>query len=371
MVEKGLAEHIILSDVPDGEVFVSDWTVDLKIITIYTEYRRSPEKPPVIRYGPHLKACAVYLSLVGLVAYKRLSQFFDEISHHLLRVSKATLAGFNHSAAEKVCLSAYIADLLNGTALHVDETPVRTSERPGKDGALARAEKTTYQAYIRTYSNKTTTVLTANANKKEEGVKNDNILTRFHGIIAQDHEAKFYHFGDKHATCGAHLIRELKGMMELQMIPWAEEVRKYFLGMNQQKKEDLHSGKKTCAGGLLCQYEARYDELVEQGKKLLAKKTKKSFGYDELRRMVTRLEKYKDSYLLFMRDYEAPFTNNEAERDLRHCKTRQKVSGCFRSWQGVLDYCKIRSLLSTAKKRGQNLLDTLTFLFFEPNPAGQ
>jgi len=82
----------------------------------------------------------------------------------------------------------------------------------------------------------------------------------------------------------------------------------------------------------------------------------KSFGYDELRRMVNRLENYKDSYMLFIRDYEAPFTNNQAEHVLRHCKTRQKVSGCFRSWQGVIDYCKINSLLSTAKKHGQNQL---------------
>ena len=75
--------------------------------------------------------------------------------------------------------------------------------------------------------------------------------------------------------------------------------------------------------------------------------------------------------MLFMRNYEAPFTNNEAERDLRHCKTRQKISGCFRSWQGILDYYKIRSLLSTAKKRGQNLLDTLSCLFSKQIPAGQ
>ena len=302
LVEQGIAEHIILSEVSEGEVYVSDWTVDLKTITVYTEYRRRPGKPPEIQYGSQLKAQAVYLSTVGLVAYQRLSQFFCEITHNLLKVSKATLASFNHSAAGAVILSDYISDLLNGTVVHVDETPIKTSERPGQDGILETAEKTTYQAYIRTYSNKTTTVLTASPNKTEDSVTADNILTQFHGIVAQDHEAKFYHFGDQHATCVAHLTRELKGLQELQMLPWAGDVRQFFLEMNEQKKKDLHSGKKTCGAVLLCHYETRYDELVDHGKNLLAGMKNNSFGYDELRRMVNRLEKHKDNYMLFMRD---------------------------------------------------------------------
>ena len=104
--------------------------------------------------------------------------------------------------------------------------------------------------YIRTYSNKTTVVLTANLNKTERSVVTDNILTKFHGIVAQDHEANFYHFGKEHATCGAYLSWELKGMLELQMLPWAGEVRQFFLEMNKQKKKDLHN-KKTLVG-LLC-----------------------------------------------------------------------------------------------------------------------
>ncbi len=255
--------------------------------------------------------------------------------------------------------------------VHVDETPVKTSERLSHDGIIETAEKTTYQAYIRTYSNKTTTILTVNPNKTEDSVTAGNILTQFHGIVAQDYEVKFYKFGYKHATCGAHLTRELKGMLELQMLSWAGEVRQFFLEMNTQKNKDLHSGKNSCGATLLCHYETHYDELIEKGKSHLAEMKEKNFGYDELRRMINRLEKYKDSYMLFMRDYEAPFTNNEAERDLRHCKTRQKISGCFRSWQGILDYCKIRSLLSTAKKRGQSLLDTLSCLFSKQIPAGQ
>ncbi|GHV39856.1 hypothetical protein FACS1894187_20290 [Synergistales bacterium] len=88
-------------------------------------------------------------------------------------------------------------------------------------------------------------------------------------------------------------------------------------------------------------------------------------------RMTNRLAKHKDDYMLFMRVYTAPFTNNQAERDLRHCKTKQKISGCFRSWQGILDYCNLRSFLDTAKKRGERLMDSLRSLISPGVPAGQ
>ena len=217
-----------------------------------------------------------------------------------------------------------------------------------------------------------TTILTANPYKTEESVVSDNILTQFHGIVSQDHESKFYNFGNSNATCGAHLTRELRGMHELQMLEWAANVRLFFVEMNKTKNDDVLSGKSACAPDLLCHFETYYDELLQSGKSQLETMPPKSFGFDEFRRMVNRLEKHKDSYMLFIRNYDAPFTNNLAERDLRHCKTRQKVSGCFRSWQGVLDYCKIRSLLATSKKRGENFLNTLSGVFNKTiPPAGQ
>jgi transposase len=371
LAASGIAEHVIVSDVADGEAYVSDWTVDLKIVTVYTEHRRSVGSPPHIKYGTRLKALAVYLCVMGLIAYERLSQFFHEISSNLITVSAATLAEFNHSGAERIDMEPYVNDILNGKVTGVDETPVKSSERPNAEGVLEIAENTTFRVYIRTYSNERTTVLTANPFKTEESVVTDNILTRFHGIISQDHEAKFYNFGDHNATCGAHLTRELKGMAELQMLPWAAEVRDFILEMNSHKNEDVRNSITACEPFLLCQYEARYDDLLQNGRSLLSEMAVKSFGQDELRCMVNRLEKYKDNYMLFIRDYNAPFTNNQAERDLRHCKTKQKVSGCFRSWQGVLDYCKIRSLLDTAKKRGANLLHSLFDIFNLPSPAEQ
>jgi transposase len=59
--------------------------------------------------------------------------------------------------------------------------------------------------------------------------------------------------------------------------------------------------------------------------------------------------------MLFVKNYDAPFTNNQAERALRPSKTKQKVSGCFRSWRSLEAFAAIRSYFSTLKKSSRNL----------------
>jgi transposase len=372
LVKAGKAEHtVVLEGVSGDEPYTSDWEIDLKVIPVYIEHRRPVGLPPQISYGKNFQILTVYLSVMGLVAVKRLSELFGELTCGMAKISKATVAKFTHDIANAVNLEPLVSDLLNGEVIHTDETPIKTTERPNGNGELETSEKTTFNAYIRTYSNGETTVLTANPRKTGESVVLDNILTRFHGIISHDHEAKFYNFGKRHATCGAHLSRELKGMATLQLLDWAAEFRCFYVGMNTHKNDDVRSGVTVCEPALLCRFEQRYDELVTLGVRLLHSMEPKSFGYDELRRMINRLQDNKDNYMLFIRDYSAPFTNNQAERDLRHCKTRQKVSGCFRTWQGVVDYCRLRSFFASAQKRGHNLLLALYSLLSKPLPAGQ
>ena len=63
--------------------------------------------------------------------------------------------------------------------------------------------------------------------------------------------------------------------------------------------------------------------------------------------------------LRFLTDPRVPFSNNLAERDGRMMKLRQKISGGFRSEGGATDFAVIRSLLSTSRKQGWNILQAL------------
>jgi transposase len=54
-----------------------------------------------------------------------------------------------------------------------------------------------------------------------------------------------------------------------------------------------------------------------------------------------------------------PFTNNLAEQDLRMMKVKMKISGCFRTLEGALDFARLRSVISSARKQGLNILEIL------------
>jgi len=61
--------------------------------------------------------------------------------------------------------------------------------------------------------------------------------------------------------------------------------------------------------------------------------------------------------------------NNEAERDLRMMKTRQKISGCFRSLEWSNRFAKIRSVITSAKKKKVSVYEMLQLMLSDTAKA--
>ena len=81
------------------------------------------------------------------------------------------------------------------------------------------------------------------------------------------------------------------------------------------------------------------------------------------RKLACRLSERREEILLFMQDFTVPFENNQAERDLRMLKVKQKVSGCFRTDEGAAEFCRLRSYVSTMKKQGRGVMETIRSVF--------
>jgi transposase len=90
------------------------------------------------------------------------------------------------------------------------------------------------------------------------------------------------------------------------------------------------------------------------------------------RNLLDRFRDHPDGILAFVRDFAVPFTNNGSERDLRMMKLREKTSGSFRSVAALVDFCRIRGYVSTARKNGLSAPDALRRAFagdpFIPTP---
>ena len=168
-----------------------------------------------------------------------------------------------------------------------------------------------------------------------------------------------------HALCNAHHLRELKALIEIEKEDWARRMQALLRRACHATNLARERGVKL-KPRLLALIERQYDAIVAQGmafhaaQPALAKhkargRPPRRVGHNLLLRLSTR----KPDVLRFLTDPRVPFTNNLAEQDARMMKLRQKISGGFRCDDGAKDFAVVRSVLSTARKQGWDILQTL------------
>ena len=130
--------------------------------------------------------------------------------------------------------------------------------------------------------------------------------------------------------------------------------------VNAAKADEKNSVPQKLSDELLVRYSAIVTTALATEPEFLPRKNGVKKGKkpkSKSRRMAERFDIERKQICAFFHDFEVPFTNNQAERDLRMTKTKQKVSGTFRSQAGAEKFFAIKTFASTAAKLGKNVKD--------------
>jgi transposase len=197
------------------------------------------------------------------------------------------------------------------------------------------------------------------------------VLPNFKGKAIHDGLKSYQGYGCEHFLCNAHHLRELQYILERYGQPWSYQMSLLLRTALVLVDGAKAKGRTALRPKQLQLLTARYAAILEQGIAVNplpvsppdAPKKRGRPKRPPALNLLERLKSKEASVLGFMRDFTIPFDNNQAERDLRMMKLKQKISGCFRTEEGARMFCRIRGYLSTLRKQKVNLLDALVGLF--------
>jgi transposase len=301
-----------------------------------------------VQYGPRIAAIVLYLLHYQLLPEKRLARLMADLFG--VTLATATIARISRDCATRYAgFVDAVRDLVAAAAVkHMDETGFRIG---GKTQWLHIAS-TLWLTFYRV------------------SPKRGSLLANVTGIVVHDHWKPYYTMtGVLHALCNAHHLRELKALVEIEKEDWAGRMQRLLRRACHASNLARERGV-PLKPGLIALFERCYDTILADGLAFhetqppLARavgagkrrgRPPRRVGHNLLLRLSTR----KTDVLRFLTDPRVPFSNNLAERDGRMMKLRQKISGGFRSMEGAMEFAVIRSLLSTARKQGWDILQTL------------
>jgi transposase len=301
------------------------------------------------QYGERIKAAAVYLNIQQLIPEDRTAQALSDLFGAPLICPASVVAWVGKKAQALRQVYAFIGErVATAKVRHLDETGFRIA---GKLQWLHTTSSLAFTFY--------------RADEKRGAIPED----LQGGVVVHDHFLPYRRLDAvDHAFCNAHILRELHSLIEFDHEPWAELMRDMLLAARLAVDKAREAGARALAPKELAAFLERFWAAVRLGfafhrqlPKLATKparggRIKHRPGYNLLHRLKT----FQTETLRFLADFDVPFTNNLAEQDLRMMKVKMKISGSFRTLEGAQTFASLRSVVSTARKHGCNILHILT-----------
>jgi len=300
-----------------------------------------------VQYGPRIQAQSVLLNVDYRIPFAKLAQLWADLTGYAY--NPATLVSTQTALHEQLTpIEEQIKmQLTQARVCHFDETGVRVAGR---------------LQWLHVASNERATHLFVHLKRGQQALLSaQSVFGQCHNWIVHDCWASYFSAGKgRHSLCGAHLLRELAALIE-QGSRWAGAMHGYLLDAYRASRHGPISPDEQA------HWRSRYEQLCGQADEeelpMLvffkadgrSGRAKRSKG----RNLLDRLIGHQQAVLAFAFEVGVPFSNNQAERDLRPVKVKQRVSGCFRTESGAAVYARIAGFVSTMRKNGQNVVDQL------------
>lgn len=342
-------------DIPPVKIHVTEYQAEKKLCSCgYVTAAAFP--PPIntsIQYGPRIKGFSLYLHNEQKLPYERCCQLLN--NYYGTSFSEGSLFNTQKNAhailqpVEEKTKSA----LIRKAVIHNDETGMRVTKE---------------LHWLHVASSETLTFYFVHKKRGKEAVDAMGVLTKFKGVSVHDHWKTYYRYAEPaHGLCNAHHLRELKLFAGDGQV-WAEKMRNFLQELCHLVNESKRANQSALAESVYQESLSKYKDILLEGDNELPAATALPPGkrgrpkQPKGRNLLNRLRDYQSDVLRFAIDFNVPFTNNQAERDIRMVKLKQKVSGGFRSFNGAEMFARICGYISTLRKQGMNVADAMTTL---------
>lgn len=309
-----------------------------------------------VQYGSRVKGLMVYLMDAQLLPSDRTRALLGDLFN--CDVSEGTLYNARAKCFEQLASveQQIKARIEAAEVVHFDETGLRVNGKLWWLHVASTAQLTYYFVHTK---------------RGQAAIDEMDVLPNFDGVSVHDGWASYFGYDCAHSLCNAHHLRELQFIVERYEQPWAQQMMTLLCDIKAEVDNAKANQQKALSNAALLDFEEKYQTLLMAGFKanppppvdpdLPKKRGRKK--QSPPKNLLDRLNWHDTAVLAFMLDFRVPFDNNQAERDVRMMKLKQKISGCFRTETGGQQFCRIRGYLSTLRKQAQPLLDALSSTF--------
>ena len=342
-------------DIPPGVLSCVEHLARKRRCSCGTE--TSGEFPPWVTaptcYGPNMRAYVCYLVTRQHIPIARVAELLSDTYN--ATVSTGTIVTMVNEGA------AMLAEFLTKLTTLLGDSPVVCADETG----LRVAAKL---HWVHSASTGGLTHYHLDTRRGVDAMTNAGILDLLGGVLVHDGWTPYRHYTNvAHQLCNAHHLRELQAATETGEQAWAGDMATLLCDTWEHVLTAKTAGNDHLPAEQIASINNTYDQIITAGhdtnpnpaptgKRGRPKRTKSA-------NLLGRLDTHRDDVLRFVTDFDIPFDNNLAERDIRMVKVHQKISGGFRTLHGATSFLNLRSYLSSANKHGTSALTALNQLF--------